>query len=245
MAGTAVIAMNDVSAGYGRGTVLQGITIEAAKSTIVSIVGPNGAGKTTLLKVMCGLLPSRSGEIRLLGERVERLPVAQRARRRLILCPEGRHLFASLTVDENLRLGAEAVGRRHDRAALGRVIELFPVIGDRLKQKAGTMSGGEQQMVAIARALMADPLVLCIDEPTQGLALNVIQDLAAALRALRSEGLTIVITEQDTQLPLAVSDAVHVMSEGMFTGRVSDDELRSGAELPSFFEHALRDAGIE
>src|SRR5687768_5796506 len=101
MTGSPVIAMRDVSAGYGRSTVLQGITIDASKGTIVSIVGPNGAGKTTLLKVLCGLLPCRSGEIRLLGERVERLAVAQRARRRLILCPEGRHLFASLTVDEN------------------------------------------------------------------------------------------------------------------------------------------------
>jgi branched-chain amino acid transport system ATP-binding protein len=239
-----MLAMRDVSAGYGRSTVLQNISLEVATGTIVSVVGPNGAGKTTLLKVLSGVVECRSGEIEMQGQRLNRLSTSQRAKRRLVLCPEGRHLFSTLTVEENLRLGAEAVGRRFDRASLGRVLELFPIIGDRLRQKAGTMSGGEQQMVAIARALMADPIVLCVDEPTQGLALNVIENLAEALVALRRDGLTVVMAEQDTQLALAVSDAVYVMSEGRFTGRVSDDELRSGSELPSFFEHALRDAGL-
>jgi branched-chain amino acid transport system ATP-binding protein len=242
--GVAIAALRGVSAGYGRSTVLENVDLEVQPQTIVSVVGPNGAGKTTMLKVLCGFLECRAGRVELNGATVSKLSVAQRARSGLVLCPEGRHLFSTLTVEENLRLGAEAVGRKFDRALLTPVLELFPIIASRLKQKAGTMSGGEQQMVAIARALMAAPRVLCIDEPSQGLALNVIEDLAEALRELRREGLTVVLTEQDTQLPLAVSDVVYVMSEGAFTGRIDDEELRSKGELPSFFENALRDAGL-
>ncbi|WP_437661178.1 ABC transporter ATP-binding protein [Sorangium sp. So ce1182] len=211
----AALEVTDLATGYGEVQILWGVTLRLEPGKLTALVGSNGAGKTTLLRAVTGLLPARGGSVVFAGRDVTRLPAHARAGEGLVLVPEGRQLFADMTVHENLELGA--FSRRAQpglRRNLERVFEMFPRLADRRGQKAGTLSGGEQQMVAVARGLMADPKVLMLDELSLGLAPRLVLDLFESLRRLKAEGLTMLLVEQNVAMAMAVSDYAYVLAEG-------------------------------
>ncbi|MGK3960911.1 ABC transporter ATP-binding protein [Sorangium sp. So ce118] len=211
----AALEVTDLATGYGEVQILWGVTLRLAPGKLTALVGSNGAGKTTLLRAVTGLLPAWGGSVVFAGRDVTRIPAHARAGEGLVLVPEGRQLFADMTVHENLELGA--FSRRAQpglRRNLERVFEMFPRLADRRGQKAGTLSGGEQQMVAVARGLMADPKVLMLDELSLGLAPRLVLDLFESLRRLKAEGLTMLLVEQNVAMAMAVSDYAYVLAEG-------------------------------
>jgi len=218
MAG-AILEVNDLETGYGEVQVLWGLSLVVARGKLTAIVGANGAGKTTTLRAIAGTIRVWSGRVTFEGEDVTRLPAHAKAARGFALVPEGRQLFSTMSVAENLELGAFSArpGRKYgDR--LDRVFALFPRLAERRQQIAGTLSGGEQQMLAIARGLMSDPSILIIDEMSLGLAPVLVYQLFSMLKNLREAGLTILLIEQNVHLALAVSDYAYVIAEGrLFT----------------------------
>jgi len=215
----ALLEVEALTGGYGEVQVLWGLTLQATRSRLTTLVGANGAGKTTMLRAVVGSIAPWSGRVRFKGEDVTRLPAHAKAARGLVLVPEGRQLFSNMTVDENLEMGAFTRRGMHGYAdRLERVFTLFPRLKERRKQKAGTFSGGEQQMLAIARGLMTDPEVLLIDELSLGLAPLPIYQLFGTLKALKEQGLTVLLVEQNVHLAFAVSDYAYVIAEGrLFT----------------------------
>jgi branched-chain amino acid transport system ATP-binding protein len=211
----ALLEVEALATGYGEVQVLWGLSLAAARGRLTTLVGANGAGKTTMLRAVVGTLPPWSGRVLFKGEDVTRLPAHAKAARGLVLVPEGRQLFSTMTVDENLEMGA-FTRRGADGYAdrLERVFTLFPRLKERRRQKAGTFSGGEQQMLAIARGLMTDPEILIIDELSLGLAPLFVYQLFAALKALKDTGLTVLLVEQNVHLAFAVSDYAYVIAEG-------------------------------
>jgi branched-chain amino acid transport system ATP-binding protein len=211
----ALLEVEALATGYGEVQVLWGLSLAAARGRLTTLVGANGAGKTTMLRAVVGTLPPWSGRVLFKGEDVTRLPAHAKAARGLVLVPEGRQLFSTMTVDENLEMGA-FTRRGADAYAdrLERVFTLFPRLKERRRQKAGTFSGGEQQMLAIARGLMTDPEILIIDELSLGLAPLFVYQLFAALKALKDTGLTVLLVEQNVHLAFAVSDYAYVIAEG-------------------------------
>ena len=210
-----ILSVEALDAGYGEVQVLWAISLAAERSHLTTIVGANGAGKTTTLKAVVGTIAPWRGKVMFDGEDVTRLPAHAKAARGLVLVPEGRQLFSAMSVGENLEMGGfskRATRQYADR--LDRVFALFPRLSERRRQKAGTLSGGEQQMLAIARGLMADPRILIIDELSLGLAPVVVHQLFETLRALKDAGLTILLVEQNVHLALAVSDHAYVVAEG-------------------------------
>jgi branched-chain amino acid transport system ATP-binding protein len=211
----ALLEVEALATGYGEVQVLWGLSLAAARGRLTTLVGANGAGKTTMLRAVVGTLPPWSGRVLFKGEDVTRLPAHAKAARGLVLVPEGRQLFSTMTVDENLEMGAftrRGADGHADR--LERVFTLFPRLKERRRQKAGTFSGGEQQMLAIARGLMTDPEILIIDELSLGLAPVFVYQLFAALKALKDTGLTVLLVEQNVHLAFAVSDYAYVIAEG-------------------------------
>ena len=216
MATTKLLEVSGLHAGYGRAEVLSGIAIEAAAGSVVAVVGPNGAGKSTLLNALMGVLPSR-GEIRFDGEPVERLSLEQRVQRGIALVPETRALFATMPVADNLLLGGYRLRRapRAEQAArLDEIYRLFPRLHERQAQAAGTLSGGERQMLAIGRALMGSPRLLMLDEPSLGLAPLVVKEIFAIIERLRESGATILLIEQNARAAMAVADHAYVLETG-------------------------------
>jgi len=213
-----VLELHEVRAGYGRIEVLHGLDITVGRGEIVTIIGANGSGKSTLLKTISGLVKVSSGSIEFNGEPLSSLGVEAIVSRGLVQIPEGRQLFGPLTVEENLELGAYVRRRRGKPLSqkLARVFSLFPRLEERLRQQAGTLSGGEQQMLAIARALMAEPSLLLLDEPSMGLAPMVVRDIFASLRDLNQDGLTMVMVEQDARIALSLAHRGVVMERGKF-----------------------------
>jgi branched-chain amino acid transport system ATP-binding protein len=211
----ALLEVEALATGYGEVQVLWGLSLAAARGRLTTLVGANGAGKTTMLRAVVGTLPPWMGRVLFKGEDVTRLPAHAKAARGLVLVPEGRQLFSTMTVDENLEMGA-FTRRGADGYAdrLERVFTLFPRLKERRRQKAGTFSGGEQQMLAIARGLMTDPEILIIDELSLGLAPLFVYQLFAALKALKDTGLTVLLVEQNVHLAFAVSDYAYVIAEG-------------------------------
>lgn len=211
----ALLEVRGVESGYGELQILWGVDLALEEGALTSLVGSNGAGKTTLLKTVVGLLRPWKGRVAFGGEDVSRLSVHEKAARGLVLVPEGRQLFTDMSVRENLELGAtppRARGKAPEN--LERVFELFPRLKERERQKAGSLSGGEQQMVAIGRGIMAEPIILMIDELSLGLSPLLALNLFKALRKLRGEGYTILLVEQNVHLALKVSDYAYVLSEG-------------------------------
>jgi branched-chain amino acid transport system ATP-binding protein len=205
----------DLEAGYGEVQVLWGLSLKARRGKLTAIVGANGAGKTTTLRAIAGSIAPWHGKVSFAGEDVTRLPSHAKASRGLALVPEGRQLFSAMTVGENLELGAFSKHAKRPYAErLDQVFHLFPRLAERQRQKAGTLSGGEQQMVAIARGLMSDPEILIIDELSLGLAPVVVYQLLATLKQLKEAGLTILLVEQNVHLALALSDYAYVVAEG-------------------------------
>jgi branched-chain amino acid transport system ATP-binding protein len=205
-------------AGYGRIPVVDGISLQVDAGEMITLVGANGAGKSTLLKAIAGALPVRSGRVVLEGRDLAKAPVHRRVSKGIVLVPEGRMLFSAMTVDENLALGAYLRNRRAERESVERdrerVFELFPVLGDRRAQAAGTLSGGEQQMLAIGRAIMSDPKVLLLDEPSLGLAPKVITEIFSVLDRLCETGIAMVLVEQDARLALKHASRGYVIRSG-------------------------------
>ncbi len=213
---------------YGAVTAVRGVDLHVAEGEIVSIVGPNGAGKTSLISAIAGIVPPAAGNIAFAGKSLAAVALEDVVGQGLALVPEGRHIFASLTVIENLMLGAtirtDADGVRAD---IDRLFERFPILGQRRRQPAGQLSGGEQQQLAIARALLSRPRLLMLDEPSLGLAPAVIEQVYALLRAVREQGVTILLVEQNAERVFGISDRVHVMSGGEFGLSGSAAEIRS------------------
>jgi branched-chain amino acid transport system ATP-binding protein len=231
-----MLNVRGLSAGHGGLTVIRSLDIAIADGEWLALLGPVGAGKSTLLAALAGLLPARRGEILLGGEPVEALPPHVRLRRGLALVPEGRRLFPGMTVRENLEAGSHTVHASADRRRnLDQVYALFPVLAERARQLAGTLSGGEQQMCAIGRALMASPRLLLIDEPTLGLAPLVVQTVFATLSVLRQQGLTLLTVEQNVPLALAHADRAYVMGSGAIVMEGPARALLHDPQLPGRF----------
>jgi branched-chain amino acid transport system ATP-binding protein len=197
---------------YGDFTALHGLDVTVAEGELLAVIGANGAGKSTLLKAIAGLMRPAGGESRLAGERVDQLPAHKRVRHGVALTPEGRRIFGSLTVEENLLVGAHA--RRPGPWNLATIYEAFPLLLDRRDRRGGLMSGGEQQACAIGRALMSNPRLLLLDEVSLGLAPVVVADIYAALPTIAAKGTTVLIVEQDLTQALGVADRVQCLLEG-------------------------------
>lgn len=234
-----ILELEGLEAGYGDMGVLQAVTLSVSPGTVTAVAGANGAGKTTLLKAILGVLPATAGSIRLHGQDVTRDPVARRIGRGLGLVPEGRGLFTTMSVHENLRLGARVGGKRGPQisAAVDRVLDVFPILREKMKNSAGSMSGGQQQMLSLARVLAADPDVVLLDEPSMGLAPLVWSELLHMTREMADGGTAVLLAEQKIKPVLRVSDHCVVLARG----RVA----YSGPALAPDTEHAVSSAYLE
>jgi branched-chain amino acid transport system ATP-binding protein len=227
-----LLSVEGLEAGYGEVQVLWGLSLKARRGKLTAIVGANGAGKTTTLRAVAGTLNPWGGRVMLDGEDVTRVPSHVKAARGLALVPEGRQLFSMMSVAENLELGAFSPRASRSYAErLAQVLALFPRLAERSRQRAGTLSGGEQQMVAIARGLMSDPQILIIDELSLGLAPVVVYQLLATLKQLKQNGLTILLVEQNVHLALAVSDYAYVVAEGRIFTEGLPAQLTANPEI--------------
>ena len=237
-----LLAIEDIHTYYGDSYVLQGLSLRVASGTIVALLGRNGMGKTTLIRSVAGLTPPRRGRITFRGSDVVGLPPYRIAQLGIALVPQGRRTFPSLTVRENLQMPQSTLaglsgrtgpgGRgRAERWSLSEVVREFPQIGDRLGQRARNLSGGEQQMLAIGRALMANPDLILMDEPSEGLAPVIVQQLGAIMRRLRSQGHSILLVEQNVGLAMEVADYVYVIATGRVTCTGTPAELDAQPDL--------------
>jgi len=211
----AILEIDDIRVFYDNIEALKGVSIAVEEGQIVTLIGANGAGKTTTLRAISGLLHPRSGQIRLDGESLGNIPPHEISQMGVVQVPEGRRIFARLTIDENLEMGAFA---RSDRKAIAedkeRMMALFPRLKERIKQVAGTLSGGEQQMVATARALMARPRVLLMDEPSMGLSPLLVEQVFQTIREINKQGVTILLVEQNALMALNIADYAYVLESG-------------------------------
>ncbi len=225
---SAALVVEDVHTYYGESYVLQGVSLRVEQGQVVAVLGRNGAGKTTLIRSVIGFTPPRRGRIRLWGEEITRRPPHEIARMGVGLVPQGRRIFPSLTVEENLVVAARSDGDGWD---LARVYELFPRLRERRQHRGGKLSGGEQQMLAIGRALMTNPRLLLMDEPSEGLAPRLVLDLAHTLAELKQKGLSILLVEQNLPLALRLADYVYVLSKGTVVFGGTPDALRATEEV--------------
>jgi branched-chain amino acid transport system ATP-binding protein len=222
---TALLEIDDIHVFYDNIEALKGISFAVEAKQIVTLVGANGAGKTTTLRAISGLLRPRAGDIRLDGESLGEIAAHEITALGLVQVPEGRRIFARLTIEENLAMGAFTRSDRHGIAEdKARMLTLFPRLRERLKQVAGTLSGGEQQMVATARALMARPRVLLMDEPSMGLSPVMVEHVFETIRTINAQGVTILLVEQNALMALNIADYGYVMESGriVLTGRGKD-----------------------
>ena len=211
-----LLQVTDLRAGYGRAEVLHGLSLQADKGSVITVIGPNGAGKSTLLGSLMGLLPSQ-GRIEFDGQDIGALTLEERVMLGIALVPEKRELFGTMSVEDNLVLGGfrqMRLGNAQWRTRLDDVFDLFPRLKERRVQEAGTLSGGERQMLAVGRALMSRPSVLMLDEPSLGLAPLIVKDIFAIIETLRQIGVTIVLVEQNARAALAVADHGYVLEMG-------------------------------
>ncbi|MFL5446655.1 MAG: ABC transporter ATP-binding protein [Myxococcales bacterium] len=227
-----MLIVSDLHAGYGLSEVLVGTSLEVKAGSVVALIGANGAGKTTTMRAVSGLLRPTKGRVLLEGKPVQDLPASRIARLGLAHSPEGRKVFGPLSVEDNLLLGAfRRLPRffgfhREASADLDRVYQLFPRLRERRKQDAGTLSGGEQQMLAIGRALMSRPKVMLLDEPSMGLAPVIVQEVFRTIQRLKQEGMTMLLVEQFAKTALSVADYVYVMERGRIALEGKPEELR-------------------
>ncbi len=230
-----MLSVRSCESGYGALRAVKGVSLHVAAGEIVTIIGANGAGKTTLLKTIAGLIRADSGEILFDGRPIHRLGAHRVAALGLVLVPEGRQLFAPMTVEENLILGGYLRYRRGEaawvKAQTQRAYALFPILAERRRQLAGTLSGGEQQMLAIARALIAGPRLMMLDEPSLGLAPLVVRAIIGALTVLRKEGTTILLVEQNSKAALGIADRGYVMETGSILIEGSSRELSENRDV--------------
>lgn len=227
-----LLSVNDLWVSYGAIQALRGISLRVEAGEIVTLIGGNGAGKSTTLRTISGLLQPRSGEIQFQGQPIQGKAPHNIVTSGLIQVPEGRGIFANLTVDENLQLGAFTRSDRTEiRKDRERALDLFPRVRERLKQQAGTLSGGEQQMVAIARALLARPKLLMLDEPSLGLAPQIVQTIFQVIREINREGTTILLVEQNASMALQVAHRAYVIEVGEILMEGPAAELAASDEV--------------
>lgn len=228
----ALLEVENLHTYYGKIHALKGISLSVEEGEIVTLIGGNGAGKTTTLNTICGIVRPSEGRVLLRDEDITRLPPHLITSRGVIQSPEGRKIFQRLTVLENLEMGAYSRSDVHGIAEdLEFVFETFPRLKERQKQLGGTLSGGEQQMLAIGRALMASPRLLLLDEPSTGLAPNLVREILATLTRLRSEGLTVLLVEQDAHAALRIADRAYVMETGRIAVEGTAKELLSSTHM--------------
>jgi branched-chain amino acid transport system ATP-binding protein len=229
-----LLEIRSVASGYGEVQILWGVDLALGEGQLTSLVGANGAGKTTILRTVMGLLRPWEGSVWFDGRNVSQLAAHAKAELGLVLVPEGRQLFTDMTVEDNLEMGASPRRAKANMARnIDRIYAMFPRLGERRHQKAGTLSGGEQQMLAVGRGIMADPVVLMIDELSLGLAPVLVLSLFQSLKDLKADGLTMLLVEQNVQLAMAISDYAYVLAQGRVelegTGRevARDEHVRS------------------
>jgi branched-chain amino acid transport system ATP-binding protein len=224
-----VLEVEDVHTYYGASHVLQGITLRVGEGEVLAILGRNGVGKTTLVRSIIGFTPPRRGAVRFRGDTITRWPPYRMVAAGLALVPQGRRVFPSLTVRENLDVARRAGGRW----SVARVEALFPRLAERARNRADKLSGGEQQMLAIGRALMTDPALLLLDEPTEGLAPLLVREVGRVLGELKREGLSILLVEQNLPLALSVADRTHILSRGQIVHSARPVELAADEAVKS------------
>jgi branched-chain amino acid transport system ATP-binding protein len=231
-----MLSVENISVSYGPIRAIRNIQLSVSKGEIVALLGPNGAGKSTTLKAMMGLQPVTSGRVIFEDQVITGLATEQIVRLGMTLTPEGRKVFAGLTIDENLRLGSAA---RKDRSGVAQtrseVLDLFPILRERLIQFAGTLSGGEQQQLAIARSLMSAPRLLLLDEPSLGLAPQIVDQIFDLISDLRQGGLTILLVEQNAEMALEIADRGYIYSNGKIELRGTSAELRTSDDVANTY----------
>jgi branched-chain amino acid transport system ATP-binding protein len=231
-----LLSVRGVKTAYGRVMALHGVDLDVNEGEIVTLIGANGAGKSTLMMTICGNPRAREGEIRFNGEDITQLPTHEIARRKLAQSPEGRRIFSRMTVLENLQMGATVADPATFDQELERVLKLFPRLKERIDQRGGTLSGGEQQMLAIARALMSRPRLLLLDEPSLGLAPLIVRQIFDSIRMLnKQEGLTVFLVEQNAFHALKLAHRGYVMVNGRITLTGSGDELLERPEIKAAY----------
>jgi branched-chain amino acid transport system ATP-binding protein len=228
---TVLLDILGLRGGYGRVEVLRGVDLQVRDGEIVALLGSNGAGKSTLNNTVCGIVPAWGGRVSFDGRELTRAHYRDVVKAGLIQVPEGRKIFPNLTVLENLELGSFTRGRERRAANLERVFATFPRLAERRAQKAGTMSGGEQQMLAIGRGLMAEPRLLILDEPSLGLSPLLVEEMFALIRRLHEEGLAVLLVEQNVGQSLAIADRAYVLENGAVRFAGAPAELLASAEL--------------
>jgi branched-chain amino acid transport system ATP-binding protein len=223
---TALLEVEDLRVAYGKIEAVKGISFKVDAGQVVTLIGTNGAGKTTTLRTLSGLLKPSGGSVRFEGRDLNKVPAHKVVSLGLAHSPEGRHIFPRMSIEDNLRLGAYL---RDDKAGIAkdiqRAYDLFPILGERRKQAAGTLSGGEQQMLAMGRALMSQPKLLMLDEPSMGLSPIMMQKIMATIKELKAQGTTILLVEQNAQAALSLADQGYVMEVGKITLTGSGQEL--------------------
>lgn len=220
-----VLRVNGINVFYGALHILKDVSLKVKSGEIVVLIGPNGSGKTTLFNAILGLLPVTAGSIEYFGERIELLPTDKRVKKGIVLIPEGRKLFPNMTVMENLELGSYTVKNKGQLTILDEIFNLFPILKERKNQLAGTLSGGEAQMLAIARGLMAKPKLLILDEPSFGLAPKLVLEVFDAIKRICKMGVTILLAEQHVHLALDVCDRGYVIENGIIQLEGTKEEL--------------------
>jgi branched-chain amino acid transport system ATP-binding protein len=232
MATDAALRVDGLSASYGVVPAIAGVTLEIRPGQIITVIGANGAGKSTLIKTICGLVRSSAGSVHLFGEDVSGVSPDRLVRKGLCVVPESRRLFTDMSLLENLELGAYA--RRDSKAVkkdLERVLDLFPEFRDRLSTVAGTFSGGQQQMIAVARAMMSAPKVLMLDEPTIGLAPAVVQRIADIVTTIAQTGVNVLLVEQNAEVALAVAEYAYILENGSIVAEGNAGQLAKSPEI--------------
>jgi branched-chain amino acid transport system ATP-binding protein len=227
---TPMLAIDDIHTYYGHSYVLQGVSMEVGAGEIVAVLGRNGVGKTTLMRSIIGFTPPRQGRIRFKGGDIAGLAPERVAGHGIALVPQGRRVFPSLSVQEHLAIAAN-IDAEHGKWPAERVYEVFPRLRERRGQRAGTLSGGEQQMLATGRALVSNPALVLLDEPTEGLSPLLVRELQSVLRQLRDEGTTLLLVEQRINFALALCDRIYVMTKGRIACETTPQALRGDSEL--------------
>ena len=228
---SALLDIQGLRGGYGRVEVLRGVDLQVNAGEMVALLGSNGAGKSTLNKIVCGLVPAWSGMVRFDGKDLTGAHYRDVVKAGLIQVPEGRKVFPNLSVLENLELGSFTRARERRAANLDKVFGIFPRLKERIKQNAGTMSGGEQQMLAIGRGLMAEPVLLILDEPSLGLSPLLVEEMFTLIRRLRDEGLAVLLVEQNVGQSLEIADRAYVLENGSVRFSGLPEELLASDEL--------------
>ena len=230
-----MLTVKNLRAGYGKTDVLHGISFEVKAGQCVTLIGANGAGKSTTLRCITGLLPAREGQVVFESQDISRASGHAIVRAGITMCPEGRQVFAEMSVTENLKMGAHTRRDTEQRSDLDKMMDMFPVLRKRAKQMAGTLSGGEQEMLAIARALMSRPKLCIFDEPSLGLAPKIVQEVGETIARIKADGMTILLVEQNANMALGLADQAYLVEAGEIVLQGTGKELMSNPEVSNAY----------